>query len=59
MNSATLRVVFTAGGLYTLADMAGGTAASPGEWIAALDSDFHYLRSGLDLPALAAVDTEL
>ena len=48
------------GVLYTLADVAGGNAAaSHGEWIATLDSDFHYLRPGLDLTALTAVATEL
>lgn len=48
------------GVLYTIADVAGGNAAaSHGEWIATLDSNFHYLRPGLDLTALTAVATEL
>ena len=43
------------GVLYTLADLAGGTAAaSHGEWIATVDADMHYLRPALNLTGLVA-----
>lgn len=48
------------GVLYTIADVAGGNAAaSHGEWIATVDSDFHFLRAGIDLASLTATATEL
>lgn len=48
------------GVLYTLADIAGGNAAaSHGEWVATIDSDFHFLRAGLNIESLSAEATEL
>ena len=48
------------GVLYTIADVAGGNAAaSRGEQIATVDSDFHFMRAGLYLTSLNAVAKEL
>lgn len=45
---------------YTLADVAGANAAaSSGDMVATLDSDFHFLRAGLQLNALTAVARSL
>ena len=40
---------------YTLADVAGANAAAcDGDMVATLDSDFHFLRAGLQLDVLKA-----
>lgn len=46
--------------LFALADLAGGSAAcSRGDYIATLNSDFHYLRAGLNVTTLYAEAKEI
>lgn len=48
------------GVLYTIADMAGGSAAvSRGEAICTVNSDFHFLSAGIGVSCLYATGKEL
>lgn len=48
------------GVLYTVADMAGGTAAySYGQPVVTVDSNFHFLRAGRDVTKLIGIGKEL
>lgn len=48
------------GVLYTMADMAGGTAAySYGQPVVTVDSSFHFLNAGINVTRLIATGTEL
>ena len=46
--------------LYTIADIAGGAAASSyGIHVTTIDGNFHYLRAGLNTKELSATATEI
>ena len=48
------------GCLYTIADIAGGAAASSyGIHVTTIDGNFHYLRAGLNTKKLYATATEI
>ena len=48
------------GCLYTIADIAGGAAASSyGIHVTTIDGNFHYLRAGINTKELSATATEI